>query len=278
MSCWQYVIVARAAPRAVVLRRGPSEWWHLTLWETDRDRFTSGQWFRGKLYPAKCDLSPDGLLFSYFAGKFRTIDVSHGYDRTWIAVSRPPYFTALALWPVGDTWGGPTVFHDDGSFYPETSYATHPNHREGPLRIGGFQVGPEEARVRRYHWGRNGWQPVYLDSPAKRLTAFDPLLKAWRKAEGRYCLERQLPRGEDVFPSRVRAHYVIYKGDGETELASFRAHWADFDQSGRLVATKDGRILAADIHRHHGLRWIELADFSAEKPVTFAAPDWAQHW
>ena len=107
--CWQFVLLARKAPVGVVMRRGPSKWWHLTLWDTLRDRFTNGQWFHGSVYPRKCDLAPDGKLFSYFAGKFRWRDQERGYDFMWIAVSRPPYFSALALWPVGDTWGGHTL-------------------------------------------------------------------------------------------------------------------------------------------------------------------------
>ena len=42
--CWQFVLLARQAPVGVVIRRGPSKWWHLTLWDTRHDRFTSGQW------------------------------------------------------------------------------------------------------------------------------------------------------------------------------------------------------------------------------------------
>jgi hypothetical protein len=29
--CWQFVLLARQAPVGVVIRRGPSKWWHLTL-------------------------------------------------------------------------------------------------------------------------------------------------------------------------------------------------------------------------------------------------------
>jgi hypothetical protein len=67
------------------MRRGPSNWWHLTLWDTRQDGFTSDQWFHGCLYPQKCDLAANGKLFSYFAAK----RWSRSPYRTWIAVSRP---------------------------------------------------------------------------------------------------------------------------------------------------------------------------------------------
>jgi hypothetical protein len=92
-----FVLLARNAGAGVILRRGPTDWWRVTLWDTRRDRFERGQWFRGRMYPDKCDLSPDGKLFIYFAGKFRPREEDKGYGRTWTAVSRPPYLTALAL-------------------------------------------------------------------------------------------------------------------------------------------------------------------------------------
>jgi hypothetical protein len=47
----------------------------LTNWDTDTDSFDLGQWFRGRIYERRCDLSPDGSLLVYFAQKIsaRTI-------------------------------------------------------------------------------------------------------------------------------------------------------------------------------------------------------------
>ena len=58
-----FVIMAARAPLAVIIRRGPASWVQLVLWDTKRDRFTPGSWFRGRIYEEKCDLSPDGELF-----------------------------------------------------------------------------------------------------------------------------------------------------------------------------------------------------------------------
>jgi hypothetical protein len=139
-QCWMQVLLARQASVGVILRRGPTRWWRVTLWETRRDRFEGGQWFRGRIYPDKCDVSPDGKLFIYFAGKFRPRSVAKGYGHTWTAVSRPPYLTALALWPIGDTWGGHGVFYDDRTVLVATSSPSfgakhHPDHPPGPLRV-----------------------------------------------------------------------------------------------------------------------------------------------
>jgi hypothetical protein len=272
--CWQFVLLARKAPVGVVIRRGPSKWWHLTLWDTRQDRFTSGQRFHGSMYPQKCDLAPDGKLFSYFVGKFRRTEEDRGYDSTWLAVSRPPYFTALALWPVGGTWEGHTTFMDDGSFQPGTWVeGHHPDHPPGPLPLEPHNYLKGDPLLWSPPWERTGWKELPLPGQATKASYF-----GWRKTVGNLCLDRATGRGEDLFPSRQRSRYTIYKRDENTELARFEAHWADFDQRGRLVAAAGGRILEGKFDRRHGLRWRQLAAFQDEQPERMEAPEWARHW
>jgi hypothetical protein len=95
-----YVILARKAPVGLIFRRGPSNRVLLIRWDLERDTFEFGQWLRGRIYERRCDLSPEGDLLLYFAANW------HKPFQSWSAVSRPPYLTALALWPKGDGWGG----------------------------------------------------------------------------------------------------------------------------------------------------------------------------
>jgi len=123
-----FVVLAREAPKAVVLRRGPSPWYHVALWHTDTDRIEPGAWFKGRIYEERCDLSPDGTLFLYFAlkgSRWRTT-----YKGTWTAVSRAPWLHALVLWPHGDTWGGGGRFLGPRKVGLWTSMPllTHPDH------------------------------------------------------------------------------------------------------------------------------------------------------
>jgi hypothetical protein len=71
---------------------------------------------------------------------------------------------------------------------------------------------------------------------------------------------------------------MISTDDDRTELAVFEAHWADFDQRGRIVAAAGGRILEGKIDRHHSLRWRQLAAFQDEQQERVKAPEWAAHW
>jgi hypothetical protein len=77
----------------------------MILWNTDTDTFKYGQWFRGSFYGG--ELSPDGSKFLYYAAKFRRrnrAEPNQLYE--WVAISKPPYLTALALWPGSDVKGG----------------------------------------------------------------------------------------------------------------------------------------------------------------------------
>ena len=98
------MIMAARAQVAVVIRRGPASWVRLVLWDTKRDLFTPGSWFRGRIYEEKCDLSPDGELFVYAALQGRRL--GSGYSHAWTALSRPPWLHALVLWPMHTTYGG----------------------------------------------------------------------------------------------------------------------------------------------------------------------------
>ena len=104
------VLAARDASVAVVVRRGPTDWARLSLWDTATDEVEHGGWIHARVPWRRCDLSPDGRLFVAFVA-------DHGRDPdaplrdTWVAISRPPWWYALALWFNGTTW-------DCGGFFP----------------------------------------------------------------------------------------------------------------------------------------------------------------
>ena len=122
-----YVLMARDAPRAVIFRRGPTRQVLLLSWNLETDAIELGQWLKGRIYERRCDLSPDGKLLIYFAAKYKLPLAS------WTAISKPPYFTALALWPKGDGWGGGGLF--------ETRRRIALNHRPAEMYLAdGFRM------------------------------------------------------------------------------------------------------------------------------------------
>jgi hypothetical protein len=142
-----YAILARDARVGVVFRRGPSKQVLLLLWHTDTDQFYEGQWFKGRIYERRCDLSPSGKRLIYFAAKYKAPYA------TWTAVSRPPFLTAVAMWPNGDAWGG------GGLFTKEKEIPL--NHRPTEMKMAeGFQLYAKEGRIWRLGFNRRNLRPL----------------------------------------------------------------------------------------------------------------------
>ena len=112
-ACRLFVYLARTRPLAVVLRRGPSDWARLSLWHTDTDEFEHGQWIKGRVYERRSDVSADGSLFLAFVRQ----SGGRAKSDTWLALSRPPFFSALAVWLVGGTYHTGGFFPDDESVW-----------------------------------------------------------------------------------------------------------------------------------------------------------------
>ena len=182
-SCSLFAIPARDGRSAAVLRRGPSKQVQLIRWWLTSDTFEDGQWFKGRIYERRCDLSPNGERFAYFAQDFGRAPGS------WTAVSKPPFLTALALWPKGDCWGGGALFES------ETTLLL--NHRPGgeskldssfrlPRQVKIKQLGDhsgwgEDDPINHYRLIRDGW--LHLQEGSSRRAAdsapisypFDPI-------------------------------------------------------------------------------------------------------
>ncbi|MBI3729628.1 MAG: hypothetical protein HY254_15010 [Burkholderiales bacterium] len=123
-----FVIFAKEAHVAAIFARGPTNWFHMIRWDTRNDTFESGAWIRGRLYPERCDLSPDGELLLYFAHQGRRSRTS--YTSAWTGLSRLPWLHALGLWPQGHTWGGGSYFITNRIISLATGFGSqsHPEH------------------------------------------------------------------------------------------------------------------------------------------------------
>lgn len=104
-----HVLLAQKSPQAIVIRRGPSRQTAVIGWDRSDDSFTVGQWFMGKIYHYRSDLSPDGRYWIYFAMS------AHG--QTWTAVAKTPYLKALDFYPKGDAWNGGGLFSCNKSYW-----------------------------------------------------------------------------------------------------------------------------------------------------------------
>jgi hypothetical protein len=247
-----YGIVAREARRAIVFRRGPSRRVCLLLWNLKDDTLEAGQWFKGRIYERRCDLTPAGDKLVYFAASFRQPLYS------WTAVSTPPYLTALALWPKGDCWGGGGLF--DGP------WDLHLNHGAGAKLADGLRL-PRNLTVEPLgeHSGRgedepimatrclrDGWVQVsngskkiaYHGRGARFLWTYDPPLTLQKRVS-------QGLHGELVLRTHLHTMHEAH-GRWYVETADLavpevgavfnfgRVDWADVDHNGDVLYAKEG--------------------------------------
>lgn len=245
------VLVARRARVAVVLRRGPSKHVLLVRWDLTDDSFESGQWLKGRIYERRCDLSPRGERLIYFAANYGAP------LRTWTAVSRPPYFTALALWPKGDGWGGGGLFATENEIL-----LNHPSDAMSlldgvqlPRRVKVSQLPVagrgEDDPIHRERMLRDGWALVdegtWSDHSlyARMAWRCDPP-ETWTKAHPDRSLSarlrmRTLGIHERGGPWYV-THYDVLDKRGVVCRDLGRADWADWDPNGDVLFASHGKL------------------------------------
>lgn len=237
-----FCIPATEAPVVAVLRRGPTDWAHVGRWDTASDSYEPGSWFHGRLFPQKCDLSPNGRWLAYSAMKSGA-DWPGG--EIYEAISRLPWLTALAAWEAGTTYTRGIHFDDEA----------------GTSQIGEPDVGDPSPALRLYGvklYGRNqfaverrrGWVESEDTPPREAGGHWDEkrrveMVKAQPgtgnplglHVSGRYAGFREMPDYHEP------AEYFLTSG-GDIHVLD-DVQWADWDRAGRLlVATKDGRLQA----------------------------------
>lgn len=269
-----YCIAATAAPVLAVMRRGPSEWWHVGRWDLRASVYEPGAWFRGRLYPRRCDLSPDGRWLLYFALKAgATWDVGD----TYCAISRLPWLTALAAWCTCGTWTRGFHFVDKGAGVWDLGEPTQGDVSTCRRRYGTRAVASVQFPVER----RRGWRETPDCPPRERGDMWDLRRNA--------RLFKRQPGGElDLFAESlgrpggewggdtIEGLRVSYWLEGAGDLLPLDdVQWADWDERGRLlVATRCGKLqvrelrgLTCDVVFEH--------DLAPLAPDPTPAPAWA---
>lgn len=157
-NCRLYVIKAKEAPIAAIFRKGPSRQVQILKWDMVADTFTPGQWFKGRIYERKCDVSPDGKYLIYFAAKWKPPMYS------WTAISKLPYLTALALWNKGPSNGGGGLFDGERTVWLDHLFFDLSETKTGPLPAdwyfgnkSRFEERFQDDQVFRERMKRDGW-------------------------------------------------------------------------------------------------------------------------
>jgi hypothetical protein len=252
-----YCIPATAADVVAVVRRGPTAWCRLGRWDVAAGTYEPGAWLRGTIYPERCDLSPDGRYFAYFALK-----ASARWDigATYIAISRLPELTAVAAWSTCGTWTRGIHFVAD----PSVCEVTEPEHGALPPDLG---AGVAVTRAAAYPVERRrGWFEAPGSAPQPENDPWD----IGRAEELR--MQRQRPGGGATL--EVQGGYGAFRNRGYSATIAYRVgdakltdvNWADWSRDGRLlVGTTVGTLETRDQSDWNRPAAI-VADLSHEQP------------
>lgn len=241
-----HILLAREAPVGLVIRHGTAKSVCTLLWDRKKDKFTLGQWMRGRINLEFCDLSPDGDHFIYAATRIRRVNeydkVFNYYAFTWTVVSQMPYLKALAYYQ--RRYGG--WFESNRSYCaPGAPYETD---REVPFlrRVDGDW--PKKPDFYEARMIREGWEPC---------------------AEFNTPFRRPVGAGWYLYINRSRDTYYL-RCEG-VEIKQGGWDWAGVDGQ-RLVWTTEG-CLYAGYPTKQGLKNVKLLhDFNGMKFENLVAP------
>jgi len=125
-----HIVLRQECGKAIIIRRGPSNHVCSIGWDLETDELQLGQWLKGRIYERRCDLSPDGRHWIYFAMNGRWHEPSQG---SWTAVARWPWLKAVQFFPKGDCWGGGGLFTGPRQLWLnalDTSQQNRPKHTQ----------------------------------------------------------------------------------------------------------------------------------------------------
>lgn len=252
-SCSLTVSFAEKSDKAVILRRGPSAWVRMILWDTVTDRLRRGQWIKAALYAGH--LSPNGELFAcHVVKKNKRTKADKEIGWAWTAISRPPAFEAIYLWPRRSKhYGCGGHFIDDSTFrlnHFEDEAIPSPKHHPRKLRVipGLYKEGelPLSKFVR-----------VEPEETPEGMAPAPPRSEYPRPSKGR----RKRPADALVYEGGVMS---LRAADGaRVELPG--VSWATFTRHGRLVFARGGALSSGEVVDGR-LEETLIADFTAERP------------
>lgn len=266
-----YCIPATRAPVVAVFRRGPASWSHVGRWDLAQRRYEPGAWLRGRIFPRRSDLSPDGRFLCYFAHK-PSATWEHG--EAYVAISKLPWLSALHAFGTCGTWTRGYYFTEagDGESFGDAGIAIPYGLRSIPAvqfanerRRGWVQAADSPQRARADTWDERRNARMQKRQPGEeRVLCVESL--GW--AGGEFGVKQAV--------DGLRVRYSL-EADGEVQLMD-HLQWADWDQEGRLLAaTRSGKLQICNAD-HNGLEIVFEEDLSLCEPDPIAAPAWAQRW
>lgn len=244
------LLPAKEAPYVAMLRRKPTRLVHVMRLNTATDEIEHGSWFRGKLYPMRCDISHDGQWMVYSA--------MGATGQVWSGVCQLPYLRTVLESNQSSTYGGGGYWRDRNVLILN-QWEKMSGEVPFALEAGPFEPVDDDLKITYARLKRDGWTPSperYVDKdsgwrsrPGQRF----PFLRLWSMG---YVAQK----GGYVF------QFALDDYDG---LLDPYVSWACWDSVNNLVFSRLGvvyRYSLQDLERGQPGATFDLE--SLEPPVT----------
>jgi hypothetical protein len=226
-----------------------------------------GDWFKGRFYQRRCDLTPDGTHLVYFAASFGAgvPDLNLGYS--WTGVSALPSLQPIVAWTKDHCWFGGGLFTDDHRLWVNERPPDRAVTRAARFAVTfNPDARGEDEPLYGLRLTRDGWelsQTPHIRFDGRRFITEVPEI---RTKLGRRGEQLVMTRAIDGFTRTDRYDLVTRTG----KRFALDMAWVDFDQSGRLVSANDG-VLYALRPRFTVVESALIADLNDMRPNTGAA-------
>ena len=254
-----YCLIARKARVAAVIRRGPSNHVMLSKWDLKNDHFEDGQWFKGRIYERRCDLSPDGEFLIYFGGNQKPPYF------TWTAISTLPWFTAHTFWSEGDTWGGGGLFAmsrcvaiNSASHNLTPTQGKMPHTWPRVISISDYREFNRPMHVEDIRLERDGWvleqeaewtlNHAWWEDKSERFqfSVDKPDIVTKTSRHGTVLRFIQAEAGEREGRWHVCSGHLTFANGKQLDLGDI--DWADFDHNGHVLYAHNGTLYRRGKH------------------------------
>ncbi|MCC6547519.1 hypothetical protein IT570_10165 [Candidatus Sumerlaeota bacterium] len=243
-----YIHPASHSPLALVIRRGPSKWWHFLLWDRDTGIITPGSWFNGMIYPHRCDLSPRGNWMLLLAGNATNDPCA------WTAVCQPPNVKAICFFPQSHAKNG-------GGFFDARQPIVWLNRMENTAEQEdfskhGFEIGYQEKNQPPYgsfsdRLERDGWK----HHGAAKKQADESVQMPWVKKSPLKNYELLMEVDACVAPTEMdeqcaggeRVRYFVRSVGSKDQVPVKDVQWANWNKRGELCMASDGCLYHARV-------------------------------
>ena len=284
-----FFIKAQKVNKAIVFRRGPTDWIQMIVWDLNSDLFEFGQWINKKVPMRNCDVSPSGKYLIYLVDNFE-----HGNSRT--VISKPPFWTALTAWEHGD----PLFDSGGGLFAEEKTILLNLQDRTAldkypipfDMTIHPFQSQKEynlwKGHINLLHEHRlelNGWilhdDEDFVNKETAEIVSKNGsqiIPKLWKKRITNSVSLYMITLYHFEHQKNFDSFYLVRK---EEKIKLEGITWADIDDRNRIIATKEGRLYASKISDDSSVDYINLEmlhDLNSQKPKRVVTPAKMKSW